>query len=124
MTTVEFPLKPNQPPVKFKFTVPSARRMELEAGVGIDTLRVRGQSIYAICLMLCHALSWQDKTMTSDKAADLIEAYIDGGGDVVKLNEALIDAINTSGVYGKPKDSADSDGAGADPTPSPSTTVM
>jgi hypothetical protein len=103
MTIVEFPLKPNQAPVKFKFTIPSTRRMELAAGSGVDMLRLRGQSIYAIVLMTCYALQWSDRTMTEDKAADLIEKFKEAGGKIEELSEALVKALNESGVYGQPK---------------------
>lgn len=125
MTTVEFPLKPNQPPVKFKFTIPSVRRMELAANCGIDVLRLRGQSIYAIVLMACYALQWQDKTMTEDKAADLIQAFIAEGGKVDDLSKALVKALNASGVYGTPEGSADGDeGNPTKATETETTTVM
>lgn len=102
MTIVEFPLKPNQPDVKFKFTIPSTRRMELAAGCGVDMLRLRGQVIYTVVLMTCYALQWQDKSMTEDKASTLIEKFIDAGGKIEDLSAALVKALNTSRVYGQP----------------------
>lgn len=113
MTIVEFPLKPGQPDVKFKFTVPSTRRMELAAGVGVEMLRLRGQQIYAVVLMTCYALQWQDKTMTEDKASELIEVYRDQGGKMEALTTALVQALNKSGVYGEPPEGA---GDESDPT--------
>lgn len=120
MTIVEFPLKPNLPPVKFKFTIPSTRRMELAAGAGVDMLRLRGQSIYAMVLMTCYALQWQDKLMTEEKAADLVQKYLDDGGDVVALSNALVKALNESGVYGQP--TVESLGDEPDPTKTTETT--
>lgn len=119
MTTVEFPLKPDQAPVKFRFTIPHTRAMELAAGCGIDTLRLRGQSIYAICLLACYALKASDKTMTEDKAASLIETYRESGGDMKALYDALVQALNESGVYGEVKKD---DGDEPDPTKTTQTT--
>lgn len=121
MTTVEFPLKPGKPDVKFKFTIPSTRRMELAAGVGVDLLRLRGQSVHAIVLMACYALQWQDKSMTEDKAAELIEVYRDNGGSIDDLAKALVEALNTSGVYGKPKTDGDEENPTTETAPETTT---
>jgi hypothetical protein len=126
MTTVDFPLLPGKAPVRFRFTIPNVRALELAAGCGIDLLRMRGQQIHALVLLVCYGLKWSDKKMTEDKAADYIEAYRDSGGDIVELSKAVVKALNSSGVYGPAEvEGADEDGEGADPTPeSDAPTVM
>lgn len=126
MTTVDFPLIPNKAPVRFRFTIPNVRALELAAGCGIDLLRLRGQQIHALVLLVCYGLKWSDRKMTEDRAADLIEAYRDDGGSVVELSKAVVKALNESGVYGPAeKDEIhDEDGEGADPTKTETPTVM
>jgi len=88
-------------------------------------LRLRGQSIYAICLLACYGLKHADKQMTEDKAAELIEIYRDRGGpdgvpgDMKALYDALVKALNESGVYGDVKKD---DGDEPDPTKTETTT--
>lgn len=113
MTSVEFPLKPDHPPVHFRFTIASTRSLEKAAGVGIDLLRLRGQVAEAIVLMTCYGLKWEDESITEKKAERLVQSYVDGGGDIKDLSEALVKALNESGVYGKPQTDADGD---ANPT--------
>jgi hypothetical protein len=121
MTTVQFPLLPGKAPVGFRFTIPNVRALELAAGCGIDVLRLRGQQIHALVLLVCYGLKWSDKKMTEDKAADYIEAFRDDGGNIVDLSKAVVKALNQSGVYGPAEvEDADveaEDGEGADPTP-------
>lgn len=119
MTTVPFPLKPGQAPVEFRFTVPNVRQLELEAGVGIDLLRLRGQSVHALCLLVCYGLKWSDKTMTVDKAAGLIQTYIGDGGSIKDLSNVVVKALNESGVYGKPTEDA-----GDEPDPTTTTETV
>jgi hypothetical protein len=82
MTIVEFPLKPGQAPVKFKFTIPSTNAMEKAAGVGIHMLRLQGRQVGAIVLMTCYALRWKDPSMTEARAETLIQAYLEAGGKI------------------------------------------
>lgn len=103
MTTVEFPLKPGAPPVKFRFTIPNTRALELAAGCGIELLRLRGQTVHALVLMTCYGLRWNDKRMTEDRASELIQEYLDADGSVEELSKALVKAMNGSGVYGEPE---------------------
>ncbi len=124
MTTVEFPLVPDAAPVRFRFTIPTTRQLEKAAGVGIDYLRIRGQQVEALVLMCCYALRSENKGMTEEKAADLIQHYIEAGGDVVKLSEALVEAMNASGVYGKKPEPVATDNGLGPSGPDPTTTVQ
>lgn len=117
MTTVDFPLIPGKASVKFRFTIPTTRQLELAAGVGIDTLRFRGQTVWALVLLTCYALKWADPKMTEDRAGALIQGYLDGGGTAKALTDALVKALNESGVYGEVEKPAATEEDGAeDPT--------
>lgn len=123
MTTVDFPLIPNAAPVRFRFTIPSTRQLELAAGSSIEFLRLRGQSVHALVLLVCYGLKWADKRMTEDKAADLIQAFLEDGGKITDLSKAIVQALNESGVYGE-VETPETDGDEANPTPEPTPTVM
>jgi hypothetical protein len=122
MTIVEFPLKPGQAPVKFKFTIPSTNAMEKAAGVGIHMLRLQGRQVGAIVLMTCYALRWKDPSMTEARAETLIQAYLEAGGKIEALSEALVKALNDSGAYGTPDAKTEGDGDEPDPTTTTETT--
>jgi hypothetical protein len=94
---------------EFRFTTKHTRKLEDACGGNIDWVIARGQSVKAMVLMVCYGLLWQDKQMTEDKAADLIDEFIDAGGDVIELSTALYKALGASGVYGKPKKERETD---------------
>lgn len=126
MTTVDFPLIPGKAPVRFRFTIPNVRALELAAGCGIDLLRLRGQQVHALVLMVCYGLKWNDKRMTEDKAADLIQEYLDKDGSVLDLSKAIVKALNESGVYGpaEAEQPESADGDEENPTKADPPTVM
>ena len=117
MKGISFELRPGEIPVLFRFNFKGAREMERVAGCNYQTLLERRQQVEAISLMTCYGLRHDEPTMTVDKAVDLIDAYIEKGGNIVQLYEALQTAMNHSGIYGPaPKD----DEKSADrPSPAP-----
>jgi hypothetical protein len=132
-TTVKFPIIPNKPPLEFKFTVPTTLDLEEAAGMSIDMMRLRGQNLKALVLLTCYGLKWDDPSMTELRAKKILGRFVDAGGDVVELTKALVDALNVSGVYGRPESTvmAESEAAeiaegeedadaGDDPQPRPS----
>lgn len=102
MKGVTFDLRPGEIPVVFRFTIKAAREMERVAGCNYQSLLGQSRQIEAICLMTCYALKHDDPKMTVDKAVDLVDAFVDKGGNIVELYEALQNAMNHSGVYGPP----------------------
>lgn len=103
-TSKKYPLIPNKPPVEFKFTVPTTLDLEEAAGMSIDMLRLRGQTLRALVLLVCYGLKWDDASMTELRAKKLLQRFVDHGGDVADLTKALVEALNLSGVYGLPED--------------------
>jgi predicted methyltransferase len=102
MTSVSFPLIPNEPEVQFRFTIRTARELDRASSVGIQKLLQNGQTTDAMVLMTCYGLRHLDHKMTEQKAEELIQQYVDTGGDAKALFIALFDALNKSGVFGKP----------------------
>lgn len=130
MVSVPFPLKPGLPDVDFRFTIRAARDLERAAGCNYRTLFARGEQINAIVLLVCYGLRHADKAMTEEKAVDLVDRYLTGGGDIVTLYETLQKAMNVSGVYGPAAKTDDEEpntegaqNSAADPTPAPITTA-
>ena len=130
-TSKKYPFIPNKPPVEFKFTVPTTLELEEAAGMSIDMLRLRGQTLRALLLLVCYGLKWDDASMTEGRAKKMLSRFVDTGGNVAELTKALVEALNLSGVYGLPEDASlpkddtpsDEDEDDADPpTTAPDTT--
>lgn len=103
--TVPFPLVPGQPDVEFRFTIKTARELERATRPfgGIAGLHMRGSNVEALVVSTLFALRWDKPKLTEDKVIDLMQDFVDAGGDVVALTTALTKALNESGVYGKPE---------------------
>lgn len=101
MKGVLFPLREGEIQDEFRFSIRTARDLERACGSNYTMLLARGQQIEAICLLTCYGLRHQkkDARLTVDQATDLVEAYIDRGGSIVALYEALQEAMNRSGCY-------------------------
>jgi hypothetical protein len=108
MTTVDFPfgVKKNSEgeasfvDVRFRFTIRTARELERASVVGLSLLLARGQTVEALVLLVCYGLKWERKTMNEDHAVNLLDQFVEAGGNVNSLAEALRKALNESGVYG------------------------
>lgn len=103
MKGIEFPLRPGEIPVIFRFGIKAARDLERAAGCNYLQLFTRHQQVEALCLLTCYCLKHDDPTMTVDKATDLLELYVDKGGNMATLTTALMQAVNLSGAYGTPE---------------------
>jgi hypothetical protein len=101
MTAVSFPLIPGKPDVEFRFTIKTARELDRASQYGIQVLLKNGQTTDAIVLMTCYGLKHINPRMTEQKAEELIQQYIDNGGDATDLFTALFKALQNSGVFGK-----------------------
>ena len=116
MTAVSFPLIPGKPDVDFRFTIKTARELDRASQYGVQVLLKNGQTTDAIVLMTCYGLKHINPRMTEQKAEELIQQYIENGGDAMDLFTALFKALQESGVFGK------TDGVEANPTkPTPVT---
>jgi hypothetical protein len=85
----------------FRFTIKTARELEKSAGQGIAYLVARGQSVESLVLLVCYGLRFARPKLREDDAVQLIQDFLDAGGDVNKLSEALVKCLNESGVYGQ-----------------------
>ncbi len=101
---VQFPLEPGKPPVTFRFTVLTAQALEQAGGANPAYLAAAGKQVTALVLMVMHGLSHADPTMNERKAQKYVQRYLDNGGKVKPLMDALAKALNESGVYGDPDD--------------------
>lgn len=112
MTTVEFPFGVKKSKdedghvsysfidTRFRFTIRTARELELASVVGIGQLLAQGQSVRSVVLLVCYGLKFERKRITEDDAINLLDEFVEAGGDVKALTEALTKALAESGVYG------------------------
>ena len=103
MTTVPFELIPGKAPVDFRFTIKTSRELDVASG-GITNLLRNGQTTQAMVLMTCYGLRHADHRMNESKAEDLIQRFVDQGGNAADLLKALTEAIQASGVWGRDGD--------------------
>lgn len=103
MTTVSFELIPGKAPVDFRFTIKTSRELDKASG-GITNLLTNGQTTEALVLMTCYGLRHADHRMNESKAEDLIQRFVDTGGNAADLLRALTEAIQASGVWGRDGD--------------------
>jgi hypothetical protein len=102
--TVPYPLIPGEPDVEFRFTIATARLLERATRPwgGIGALTLRGNNIEVLVATTHHALLWNKPNLKEQKVIDWIQAFVDEGGDVIEMTNALNRALEMSGVYGKP----------------------
>lgn len=114
---VTFPLEKGKPPSVFYFDVITAQQLEDIGGANPAFLAAQGKQVTALVLMTMYGLKHTDDGITQRKAQRLIQKYLKDGGKTKPLMDALVKALNESGVYGDPDDvaTADEDDA-ADPT--------
>lgn len=98
---VQFQLEPGKPDVIFRFNIASAQALEAAGGANPALLAAKGQQVTALVLMVWHGLRHADPAMTERKAQTLVQRYLDGGGKVKTLMDALAKALEESGVYGE-----------------------
>lgn len=106
---VMFALYPGKPPVEFRYSVSTALQFEERAGCSPWMLSARGQSVKALVLLVQYGLLHSDPAMTELKAKKSIERFLDNGGKVTELSEAVKNALNASGIYGEPETPTDED---------------
>lgn len=87
--------------VEFRFTTKHARALERAAGSGISWLLMRGQTVEALVLLVCYGLQWQYPKLTEEKAILIIDAFLERGGNTRALSEAVQQALQVSGIYGR-----------------------
>ena len=127
---VAYPFIPSKPDddgvvswrdVEFLYTVKAAKDLEEIAGTSPYLLSLRGQSVKATVLMVWHGLKHADASMNENKAVNMLQRYLDAGGKLKGLNEALVKAMNESGVYGEPDvpDEPEREGEEGEPAPDP-----
>jgi hypothetical protein len=101
MQYVELALEKDKKPRQLRFTVTALTSLEEQAGCGIRELLSRKQDVYATVLLLRYGLEWADRSMTQKRAAQLLQTFLDEGGDITTLWEGILKALNQSGAYGR-----------------------
>lgn len=127
---IRFPLIPGKPDgngvvqwrdVEFLFGIKAAKDLEEVAGTSPYLLSLRGQSVKATVLMVLYGLRHSDAAMNESRAVALIDKYLKAGGKLKPLTEALVKAMNESGVYGDPELPEEPEPLEGEPAADPST---
>lgn len=90
-------------PRRFRFSLAAGLAFEDEVGSGINQLLARGKQTTAIVKGLYHGFKWEDPALTEDKITGPMQLFVDQGGDVTELYEQMVEALNASGTFGRPK---------------------
>ena len=91
--------------------------LEERCGMGLSELMQKQMTIAATRLLLCYGLRHEDRGITTDRAGQMIQRYLErgpegGGGTLPILFEQLWKAIQLSGVFKEEKDEASEDAEG------------
>lgn len=71
----------------------------------------RSPGLREIRALLWAGLRWEDRKLTLEGAGDIIQTYLENGGDLDKLTDAMREALEGSGLIG-PTDRMDTEGNG------------
>jgi hypothetical protein len=102
-------------PRRLRFTMNALSDFEEHARTGIGKMLTE-QSLAGLRLALWCGLKWEDRTITPEKAGDILQRYIDQfegmESPLVYVYERVNQALQASGILGK----APQDGTAAEPT--------
>jgi hypothetical protein len=93
-------------------TLDKPRRLRFDINALIDIENVSGgksiqqvlgnMGIGTIRLLMWAGLKHDDRRLTQEKTGELLQEHLDAGGDIVSLVDILTEAMDVSGVFGKP----------------------
>lgn len=98
---------------ELRYQGPDLADMEQALGKGVLTV-LQEQPFFAMKMLLHYGLKWQDSRgdkMTTMRAAELMQVWMDDGHTFEELTEKVTDALKLSGFVGeKLKSEADAEG--------------
>lgn len=107
-------------PRRFRFTVSAGLGFEQATGCGINTLIEKRQILTALVKGLYFGFRWEDKKLTETEIEGTLQNFADADGDIGDLYAQMVEALNASGVFGKPaKAEAPSEDASVTDPPQP-----
>lgn len=93
-------------PRRLKYDVNALASIEEAMGGLTLGQAFRTPGIRAIRALLWAGLRWEDRQLTLEGAGDILQAYLEGGGDVDKLTDAMQAALEGSRLIGKAEETA------------------
>ena len=90
---------------KLRFDFNAIADLEQKAGVGIGALLSEEKiGFNTLRLLLWAALKWEDRKLTSEQAGDLMQDFVENGGDLTYISVLITKALEKSGMLGKQGD--------------------
>ena len=85
----------------FRFNISAGLAFEREEGCSVSVLLQRGQRLTALVAALYHGFKWEARKITKAAIEGDLENFINGDGDIARLFDQLVQALNDSGTFGK-----------------------
>ena len=90
---------------KLRFDFNAIADLEQKAGVGIGALLSEEKvGFNTLRLMIWAGLRWEDKRLTTDQAGEMLQDFVENGGDLTYVSVLLTKALEKSGILGKQGD--------------------
>ena len=90
---------------KLRFDFNAIADLEQKAGVGIGALLSEEKvGFNTLRLLLWSGLKWEDRKLTSEQAGDLMQDFVENGGDLTYISVLITKALEKSGMLGKQGD--------------------
>jgi len=87
---------------KLRYEFNCVADLEQMAGAGLGTLLSGERMGYAtIRLLVWGGLKWQDKGLTIERTGAMLQKYMESGGNLATLADAINNALVAGGVLGK-----------------------
>ncbi len=86
-------------PRKLRYRYNDVADVEEKAGLGIGAMFSEDRTgFHSIRLLIWGGLKWADRGLTVHRAGDLIQTYLDRGGELNKLMEKVRQALERGGI--------------------------
>jgi len=92
-------------PRRLRFDLSAIQELEAALGsvpLGLVRAQIRQLGMTAIALSLWVGLKHEDRALTRPLANRILETYLTGGGSLVEVTQAILDAFDASGLFGVP----------------------
>ncbi|MBP2653355.1 MAG: hypothetical protein H6Q73_924 [Firmicutes bacterium] len=91
---------------KLKFDYNALCEVEAKAGKSvIQLMSADNLGFGAVRALLYGGLIWQDRGLTMDRLGQMLSEYMSNGGSLGDLMAKISEALNASGLFGKPMQS-------------------
>jgi hypothetical protein len=114
-------------PRRIRFDVNALDSLEQVLGgmpIGEMIGKMARASVHVAKMALWQGLRHEDRNLTLDRVGNMIQGYLDAGGEIGDLNDKLFEALYGSGVIRRPEEPAPQDPTPPSPTPTSATSPI